>query len=477
MRPRAKSRDNIEQKIREATEPMPRSCYKKLVRLGNGNGVIIANYLIKYKLEASKGVEDSTRVTVCNNLGVFARKVNKPFKKVTRQDVLLFLNGLKKSKAKDPRQKWRGTYKLYSFYIVQFFKWLYHPDDPPTRRKTPDVVLDLPKHEPQEKTYKPTDMWIQKEQEIFLKYCPDLRISCYHAIASFTGARPHEILGLKIGDLRWSPNGEGLTFEVTGKTGSRTLKIMLPYYIDFIQRWIERHPKGKVRSSYLIYSKKTGGLLAPRSLWTIYTRELKPYFTKLLDEAIGQEDRIRIEQLLSKPWTPYVIRHSTVTECIKKKRLAGKLLNKWYGWTSNSKMPSVYENLGEDDAAEALAESYGLVKVEQETIPQLRQCPNVTCKEMNNPDAPFCAKCRVPLTVAGFMERENQMSQSNNVEVDRMKERMEAMEYQVHAFQDFMARNMEVVSKLSDKDIQRIVEHRKQIEQMNREGVGVFNEA
>jgi len=410
---------------------MPRSCYKKLLRLSNGNGVIIADYLIKYKLEATEGVEDSTRITVCNNLGLFARKVNKPFKKVTREDVLLFLNGLKKAKAKDPRQKWRGTYKLYSFCIVQFFKWLYYPDDPPKRRKTPDVVVELPKppkHKPTERTYETTDMWSQKEHEIFLKYCPDLRISCYHAIACFTGARPHEILGLRIGDLKWLPNGEGVVFKVTGKTGSRPLKIMLPYYMDFVKRWIERHPRGKVPSSYLIYSKKTDGMLSPRSLWTIYTRELKPYFTELVEKAIGQEDRIRLAQLLSKTWTPYV------TECIKKKRLVGKLLNKWFGWTPNSKMASVYENLSEDDAAEALAEYYGLgPKVEQqETIPQLRQCPNVTCKHMNNPDAPFCAnpKCRVPLTVAGYMENRYQ-EEEQKAELQILKDQMSALVKQV----------------------------------------------
>jgi hypothetical protein len=53
--------DVIEQRIKAATEGMPKACYTKLLRLGNGNGVIIADYLIKYKLEATKGVKDSTR--------------------------------------------------------------------------------------------------------------------------------------------------------------------------------------------------------------------------------------------------------------------------------------------------------------------------------------------------------------------------------------------------------------------------------
>jgi hypothetical protein len=131
--------DVIEQRIKAATEGMPKACYTKLLRLGNGNGVIIADYLIKYKLEATKGVKDSTRATVCNNLELFARRVNKPFIDLTRDDVLGYLDGLKKPEDKDPRQKWKSVATLYSTHITQFFKWLYYPDIGPERRQPTPV--------------------------------------------------------------------------------------------------------------------------------------------------------------------------------------------------------------------------------------------------------------------------------------------------------------------------------------------------
>lgn len=105
-------------------------------------------------------------------------------------------------------------------------------------------------------------MWSVKDNEVFLRRCPDPRIKCYHAIAASTGARPHEILP-KIGDIKWLPDGR-IVFYVSGKTGRRKLMIMFPYYIDYIKKWIEVHPKGTVPSSYLIYSK-TNGMLAPNS--------------------------------------------------------------------------------------------------------------------------------------------------------------------------------------------------------------------
>ena len=38
--------------------------------------------------------------------------------------------------------------------------------------------------------YKPDDLWTPEDDQIFLKYCPDKRIQCYHAISRDTSARP-----------------------------------------------------------------------------------------------------------------------------------------------------------------------------------------------------------------------------------------------------------------------------------------------
>ena len=176
----------------------------------------------------------------------------------------------------------------------------------------------------------------------------------------------------------------------------------------------------------MIYSKKTGGKLAPSSLWSIYIRELKPYFTKLLDEAIGQDDRKQMEQLLLKPWNPYVIRHSTVTEyLVRKRRLSGNHANQWFGWKKESNMAARYEHFYGNEAEELLAESFGLKpEIKKESLPELRVCSNVNCKELNNPDVPFCRKCRGPLTIAGNMEEVNE----REGKITHLEERMKTWE-------------------------------------------------
>lgn len=237
---------------------------------------------------------------------------------------------------------------------------------------------------------------------------------------------------------------------VTGKTGRRQLTILSPYHIDYLKKWIELHPKGTVSSSYLIYSKKTGGKLTPNSLWSIYIRELKPYFTKLLDEAIGQDDRRQIEQLLLKPWNPYAIRHSTVTDyLVRKRRLSGKHANQWFGWKKESNMAARYEHFYGNEAEELLAESFGFKsgpEIKKESLPELGVCPNVNCKEPNNPDAPFCSKCRIPLSVAGHLEREE--------EFKVLKEQMNKMQQMA-----------ESNYKSYEKAKQEIDEYRKELEE------------
>jgi hypothetical protein len=101
-------------------------------------------------------------------------------------------------------------------------------------------------------------------------------------------------LGLKIEDIIWPPNGGPPTFVVSGKTGSRSLTSLR--YHRYIREWIELHPKRSIPSSILIYSKKTGGKLNEKSLRERYKSVLRPYFTRLLDEAIGQQDRNQIQQ-------------------------------------------------------------------------------------------------------------------------------------------------------------------------------------
>lgn len=423
---------DVEQKIKQATEGMPKEAYKGLLLLKKKNAIIIADYLIAYKRE--RDVKDSTRFNHYCYLMRFARKMNKPFAQVTSEDISTYMDGFEKSEVEDPSHKWKGAYNLFWQIITSFFKWFYDPKSPPSERPKPDVLPHIQKKKhnfKNDEIYKPSDMWTLEEHEIFLKHCPDPRIKCYHAIAASTGGRPDEILSAKIEDIDWPSDGGFPTITLRGKTSKRDVTIY--YFIQYLKEWIALHPKRAVPSSYLIYSKKTQGMLREDSLRGIYERDLHTHFTELLDEAIGQDDRKHIEQLLQKPWNPYVIRHSTITYFTKEVLLPDPThMNQHFGWAKDSMMSARYQHLAGGESNKYLGEKLGLVdsRSKQPKLPKLLECPIVTCRESNNPDTPFCIKCGYPLTVAGHMKkrnREEEAEKQRHQEIEFLKDQIQML--------------------------------------------------
>jgi len=74
-------------------------------------------------------------------------KEPKLFKKTTRQDILSFLDSLRKSESIDPLHKWIGTHNTYGIQLMRFFKWLYSPDIEQKKRPKPSVIENIPQLE------------------------------------------------------------------------------------------------------------------------------------------------------------------------------------------------------------------------------------------------------------------------------------------------------------------------------------------
>lgn len=95
--------------------------------------------------------------------------------------------------------KWIGTYNLYNTILTRFFKWLYCPDI--ASRPKPPVVENIGRLKRREiSIYKPTDLWSEEDDKLFLGNCPSKRIKCCHMVSRDTSCRPHEILKLKVKD-------------------------------------------------------------------------------------------------------------------------------------------------------------------------------------------------------------------------------------------------------------------------------------
>ena len=69
---------------------------------------------------------------------------NKKLNAMTRDDIILYLNSLRKNETVDPMHSWVSTYNLYLIVLTRFFKWLYYPDLSPKERLKP-LCVDLPR--------------------------------------------------------------------------------------------------------------------------------------------------------------------------------------------------------------------------------------------------------------------------------------------------------------------------------------------
>jgi hypothetical protein len=116
------------------------------------------------------------------------------------------------------------------------------------------------------------------------------------------------------------------------------------------------------------------------------------YFLNCSSPRLYYQDKLRIRELLKKPWNPYVRRHSALTE--KSTIFKEHVLRQHAGWSGSSQMHLKYLHYFRNESNESLLEAYGIVSGGQQ-IDQLRpkQCPN--CSEPNKPDSKFCANCRL----------------------------------------------------------------------------------
>src|SRR5215831_9342887 len=232
------------QKIEDTTQGLPARYFKFLhndvLSQNKENAMIICNYVQSMRQELN--LSDGYRQDVILLLGNFSIFTLKSFKEVTRENVLSFLNRLRKPEASDPLHKWIGTYNIYRMHLMRFFRWLYYPDIHSSKsRPKPAPVENIPQLKRKEKSiYKPADLWTDEDDSLFLRYCPNPRDRCYHAMSDDSACRPHELLGLRMKDVvfKITPDKTRQYAEilVNGKTGTRSIPLIdsIPYIKDWM---------------------------------------------------------------------------------------------------------------------------------------------------------------------------------------------------------------------------------------------------
>ena len=428
--------DELEKKICYITQSFSQNYFKnllkKLARKNSENANTICEYIIAEQIEFN--IKDSTKKGKIKALVYLSNHLQdaKLFKEMTKQNILNHLNTFRKIPNTNNKNssnnyhdnKWVGTYNFRLMIFNKFFKWLYNPNEPILKnRKIPMCLIGINKlPRKMQSRYNPSDIWESREHLIFLKYCPSKRDKCYHAIANDTSARPHELLNLRIKDIKFHLTEEEKQYAIVriteGKTGPRTVPLFhsIPYLKDWIQ---QEHPSGTNPDSWLfvtIGKKQRTSNLSHQGLLNRYDYYKKKYFPLLLDNpSIPAPDKSWIKNILFKPWNPYIFRHSSLTE--KSKMVPEAVLKKHAGWTMSSIMPQVYIHL-QDEASNIILEKYGIIhgKNEEEQSSLLKSTYCTNCNEPNKQDSRFCSKCRMILSYDSYIDTvENQKQKDEQI--------------------------------------------------------------
>ena len=120
--------------------------YCRLLKLTEDNAPVIANYLNALGNEIHLSI-NYKRMNLTTLVYISRFLSNKKFKEMTKEDITLYLNSLRKDELKDPSHRWVSTYNLYLVILTRFFKWLYYPDLSPGERLKPACIREFLRRE------------------------------------------------------------------------------------------------------------------------------------------------------------------------------------------------------------------------------------------------------------------------------------------------------------------------------------------
>jgi integrase len=364
--------ETLNRKITLATEGFTakfcENALKDRNRISEENSLILSEYIISMKREVNLRLS-YIRYTI-QFLVEFSKLigVEKQFKDMTKEDIIFYLDNNRKSESEDPLHRWIGSYNIKLVTIIRFFKWLYYPNIDTSKKRSelsalerkPECIMGIRQIKRKEiSCYKPSDLWSQEDDLLFLKWATNKRDRCYHTMARDLSARPHEILGLKVKDVIFKTAGDKQYAEVlvNGKTGSRPIPLIQS--IPYIKEWLSNHPsRNNPKSPGLRRGNKANPIMVT-GIEQIYKYYKKEFFPKLLeDPTVSNEEKEKIKNLLQKPFNPYIRRHSALTE--KSTKLKSNILNQHAGWSMNSNMAQKYLHYFGNESSESLLEAYGI---------------------------------------------------------------------------------------------------------------------
>jgi hypothetical protein len=127
---------DLERKIETITryqKPYTKKIFTEMARANSENVVVLYNYIVAQKNELN--IKDSTIGSIVKKLVWLSSYLDhKSFSDMTKDDILGYLNSIKKPPEVDPTHKSIGTYNGRQMVFSSFFRWLYNANESDYKR-------------------------------------------------------------------------------------------------------------------------------------------------------------------------------------------------------------------------------------------------------------------------------------------------------------------------------------------------------
>jgi integrase len=339
--------------------------------------------------------KSSLRIITCMNAIMQAKKViKKPFRECNKDDIQHFINYLEDN-------GYRLTSQLtYKSIIKRFFKVVYGNNE-----HYPDAVrwikLKVSKDKQREEEQLSYDQFLTEDEvRLLIDTANTIQRKALIAVGYETGARPEELLNIRIKDIMFDSKGAKVILR--GKTVERVTRVIA--YLPLLKQYLSVHPFKNDPNAYLWLSEASNHKWKPISI-----QSAEKMFKETMKKA-GIQKRPRL----------YILRHSRATHLANK--LTEAQMCSYFGWQLGTKVVQRYIHLAGVRTDDALLELAG-VKVDKDnesSALKVRYCKR--CNEMLSPNHEFCIRC-------GYSDKDVITATEGNVSrevVDRIN-RLEAI--------------------------------------------------
>jgi integrase/ribosomal protein L40E len=280
----------------------------------------------------------------------------------------------------------------YRVTVKRFWRWL---KKRPKRKDPPETEwITIGKAE--SKTTLPQDLLTKEEIQKLIETAEHPRDKAYIGVSGESGARPGEVLTLKVRSVAFDEYGAVIV--VRGKKGERRIRLVTS--APLLAAWLDIHPDRQNPNAPLWVNVGT----------TNHGQQFGYDAARMLLRGLAERAHVR------KRVNPYSFRHAAATYMAN--FLTEAQMCEFFGWKQGSKMPSVYVRLSGRDIDNRLLELHGLKPKTNETLEQtIKVCPR--CEVKNSPVSRFCSRCGSALDIKAALE--------SDARIRRAEETMEVL--------------------------------------------------